>query len=112
MPKQPEQPTLIVEPFEERLARLYKSENEDLEGAKYRLKRTYDEVRTLVRYTAELTGIDPDELIATSVMAAWHYKDMKWYQVLDIYRSFHVSRKHLAEKKAEDEQKKQREQNA
>ncbi len=85
--------------LEEMLGKLQREEIDRLEGKQLDLtERVYPSLPATIKRTAELTGIDEEVLISSCISAAYHYKDLEWYHVLDIVRSVYLAKRNIEER--------------
>jgi hypothetical protein len=83
--------------LEQVLKELQERDLEVLDGAKYKIGERYASLPLTVEKVAELLDMPSEQCVQACVSAAWHYKDLKWYDVMEIVRSFHVVKKRLEE---------------
>jgi hypothetical protein len=88
-----------VKPFDaalqEMLVRLEVEEINQIESQKDKVKVFYDQATRRLNRVSELTGIAPDMILQICATATRNYKDIKWYQMLELILSFHVTHERL-----------------
>lgn len=68
---------------------------DDLEIKKATIEGIHQIMPRAISVVSELTGISEEDVVSLSVAAAWHHKDIYWYQVVEILRSFYLAKKNL-----------------